>query len=37
MTPLLLTGDKRAIEAIEQLLDTESRLTALCGRIRCLE
>lgn len=25
-TPLLLTGDKRAIQAIEQLLDSESRL-----------
>ncbi len=36
-TPLLLTGDKRAIQAIEQLLDSESRLVALCGKIRCLE
>ena len=36
-TPLLLTGDKRAIQAIEQLLDSESRLVAVCGKIRCLE
>lgn len=36
-TPLLLTGDKRAIQAIEQLLDSESRLLALCRKIRCLE
>ncbi|HEY1754434.1 MAG TPA: hypothetical protein VGG72_03495 [Bryobacteraceae bacterium] len=36
-TPLLLTGDKKAIQAIEQLLDSESRLVALCGKIRCLE
>ncbi|MGD0579737.1 MAG: hypothetical protein ABSC08_12495, partial [Bryobacteraceae bacterium] len=36
-TPLLLTGDKKAIHAIEQLLDSESRLVALCGRVRCLE
>jgi hypothetical protein len=36
-TPLLLTGDKRAIQAIEQLLDSENLLVALCGKIRCLE
>jgi hypothetical protein len=36
-TPLLLTGDKRAIQAIEELLDSESRLSAVCGKIRCLE
>jgi hypothetical protein len=36
-TPLLLTGDKKAIQALEQLLDSESRLVALCGKIRCLE
>jgi hypothetical protein len=33
----LLTGDKRAIVAIEILLDRDSRLSALCGRIWCLE
>jgi hypothetical protein len=37
LTPLLLTGDKRAIHAIEELLDSEGRLTSLCGKIRCLE
>ncbi|MBZ5493802.1 MAG: hypothetical protein LAO76_23020 [Acidobacteriia bacterium] len=34
---ILLTGDKRAIAAMERLLDTEVRLQALCGRVRCLE
>ena len=37
LTPLLLTGDKRAIQAIEELLDSEGRLNSLCGKIRCLE
>jgi hypothetical protein len=37
LIPLLLTGDKRAIQAIEELLDSECRLTSLCGKIRCLE
>jgi hypothetical protein len=37
IVPYLLTGDKRAIIAMEQLLDTDDRLSALCGKIRCLE
>jgi hypothetical protein len=37
LVPLLLTGDKRAITAMEYLLDTEVRLQDLCGKIRCLE
>lgn len=35
--PVLLTGDKRAIQAIEILLDADARLQAACGRIKCLE
>jgi hypothetical protein len=35
--PLLLTGDKRAIAAMEKLIDADNRLTALCGKVRCLE
>ncbi|HYJ87581.1 MAG TPA: hypothetical protein VEW46_16080 [Pyrinomonadaceae bacterium] len=35
--PLLLTGDKRAIKAIERLLDVDPRLQFLCGKIKCLE
>jgi hypothetical protein len=35
--PLLLTGDKRAIIAIEKLLGNGAKLEALCGKIRCLE
>jgi len=35
--PLLLTGDKRAICALEHLLDTDARLNALAGKVRCLE
>jgi hypothetical protein len=35
--PLLLTGDKRAITAMENLIDADNRLTALCGKVRCLE
>jgi hypothetical protein len=35
--PYLLTGDKRAIRAIEELLDFDGRLSALCGKLRCLE
>jgi len=34
---LLLTGDKRAIKAIERLLDADTRLRSLCGKIKCLE
>lgn len=33
----LHTGDKRAIAALEELLDSEARITKLAGRIRCLE
>lgn len=35
--PLLLTGDKRAICALEHLLATDARLSALSGKVRCLE
>src|SRR6266699_3571624 len=35
--PLLLTGDKRAIAAMEKLMDADNRLIALCGKVRCLE
>jgi hypothetical protein len=37
LVPLLFTGDKRAIRGIERLLDSEDRLAALCGKVRCLE
>jgi hypothetical protein len=37
LTPMLLTGDKRAIQALEELLDSEDRLSSLCGKVRCLE
>jgi len=37
LTPLLLTGDKRAIQAIEELLDSQDRLATVCGKIKCLE
>lgn len=33
----LVTGDKRAIAAIEMLLCPEPRLMPLCGRVKCLE
>jgi len=35
--PRLLTGDKRAIAAMEVLLDSDERLWYLCGRVFCLE
>lgn len=35
--PIILTGDKRAIIAIERLLPTIGRLTALVERVACLE
>lgn len=35
--PVLLTGDKRAIAAVEQLLDKHERLAAVSGLLRCLE
>jgi hypothetical protein len=34
---LLFTGDKRAISALEHLLDSDTRLNALAGKVRCLE
>ena len=34
---LLLTGDKRAIVAMEKLVDADTRLAPVCGRVRCLE
>jgi hypothetical protein len=35
--PLLLTGDKRAIVAMEKLIDADTRLRPVCGKVRCLE
>lgn len=35
--PKLLTGDKRAIAAMDVLLDSDTRLSYLCGRVFCLE
>lgn len=35
--PFLLTGDKRAIAAIENLLDEDQRLLGLEHKIKCLE
>ena len=35
--PALLTGDKRAIVAVEELLETYGWLTSVCGRVKCLE
>jgi hypothetical protein len=37
LVPLLLTGDKRAIIAMEQLLDVDGRLGPICGKVACLE
>lgn len=34
---LMTTGDKRAIASFERLLEAAPWLTALCGRVRCLE
>jgi hypothetical protein len=34
---LLFTGDKRAIAAIERLLDVDPRLIPICGKVMCLE
>ena len=34
---VLLTGDKRAISAIQQLLHFDARLQLLSGKVRCLE
>lgn len=33
----LLTGDKRAIAAMEKLIGADSRLSSICGKVRCLE
>lgn len=35
--PLLFTGDKRAICALEHLFDRDARLNALAGKVKCLE
>ncbi len=35
--PFLLTGDKRAIMAIERLMDADSRLYSIFGKVKCLE
>lgn len=35
--PLLATGDKRAIVALERLVDTDHRLQVLCGKVTCME
>jgi hypothetical protein len=35
--PALLTGDKRAIRAMDQLLETYGWLAQVCGRVKCLE
>jgi hypothetical protein len=35
--PLMLTGDKRAIVAMEQLLEAYDWLSDACGKVRCLE
>lgn len=37
LLPMLLTGDKRAIEAFETLLDIDPRLQSLCGKVTCIE
>lgn len=37
LLPLLMTGDKRAIVAIERLLDSETRLGHIAGKVICLE
>lgn len=37
LIPILLTGDKRAIESIEKLIDLVPDMAPICGRIRCLE
>lgn len=35
--PLLLTGDKRAIESLQHLLGAHPPLAAIVGRVKCLE
>jgi hypothetical protein len=34
---LLITGDKRAIAAVDRLMENDARLLYLCGRVRCIE
>jgi hypothetical protein len=33
----LYTGDKRAIQAMQELLEVDTRLLAICNRVKCLE
>jgi hypothetical protein len=35
--PILESGDKRAVQGVEQLLGSVDRLEVICGRVRCLE
>jgi len=35
--PSLLTGDKRAITSLEKLMDSDTRLAPVAGKVRCLE
>ena len=35
--PYLVTGDKRAITALEQLIDIDQQCAALTGKVFCLE
>lgn len=35
--PVLLTGDKKAVIALEQLLDEDPRLNPIIGKVLCLE
>jgi len=37
LVPWLLTGDKRAIRAIEKLLECYDRLITIAGKVKCLE
>lgn len=37
LLPLLLTGDKRAIAAIDKLFNGDSRLHSVAGKVMCLE
>lgn len=37
VVPIMLTGDKRAIRALELLLKTEQALKSICGKVRCFE
>jgi hypothetical protein len=35
--PWMVTGDKRAIASLEDLLDSDTRLQVMSGKIKCLE